>query len=161
MRFLLALALFSIPLVYAGLSELGGISYLITQQRLGKIVAANQSPANLLKSATITNADQVDDSIGLVSSSNAVPVPDPASAFVNSASEIFANAQPTEDDPLETNMKREAAIEDAKSSRLLTSTSNEPNPEEIIGLGVPGDKDALLSKAIPLNESKINIGADT
>lgn len=156
MRFLLVLTLFSIPLVYAGLGNLGGVSHLMEHQRLGRVEAANHSPADLLKSANITSADQVDDNIGLASSGSAVPVQDPVDAL-NNGSTVFANAQLTQGSALDST-ERTAALEDSTIARTLTSTSNAKNPEEIIGIGgLPGDKGRLLRKAAPVSERKLNI----
>lgn len=135
MRFVLVLALFSIPLVYAGLGNLGGISHLMEQQRLGKVAADNTPAASILAEATIPVSTKVDDEIGLVSNGSAVYVPDPAGAF-NKASTVFANAQLTKNPPLNTT-EIKAALEDSTAARFLTGTTHSPNPEEIIRLGVP------------------------
>jgi hypothetical protein len=158
MRFILVLALFSVPLVYAGLGNLSGISHLMEQQRLEKIAAGNTPAAEILEKATIPNSTKIDDNIGLSSSGSAVHVTDPTmSAFDNNTSTtIFANAQLIQANPAEKKLRQDSLIEDATVAKDLTGTNNNPNPEEIIGLGTP-ENHALLSNAQTSDKSKINI----
>lgn len=157
MRFILVLALFSVPLVYAGLGNLSGISNLMEQQRLKKIAAGNTPAVEILEKATIPNSTKIDDNIGLSSSGSAVHVPDPMSAFDNNTSTtIFANAQLIQENPAEKKLRQDSLIEDATVAKDLTGTNNNPNPEEIIGLGTP-ENHTLLSNAQASDKSKINI----
>lgn len=132
MRFLIVLVLFSIPLVYASFGN-SGLAYLINQRHIEGLRAQNANPSDLLKRAELSPTDQVDDGIGLVSSSSAVYVPDPMDALNSSSDSIvFSNAQLTEDDPLEESMQNLAAQEDSNAARILTGTTNAKNPPEII-----------------------------
>lgn len=148
MRFLIVLALFSIPLVYASLGNVGGLAYLINQQRVEERKRQNnKTPADLFRHAEFSAADQVDDDLGLASSASAVPVQDPMDVLNKSAGSVtFTNAQLTASNPLEENMRSFANIEDSSASRDFTGTTNAKNPEEIIeGMRAPGS--SAISKA--------------
>lgn len=148
MRFLIVLVLFSIPLVYAGLSGGSGLAYLMNQQRIEEIRDKNTSPADMFKRAVTPADEQIDDCLGLSSSGSATPVQDPLDAFNNSAgSMIFANAQLTDRNHLENKLGREAQLENSSAARELTGTTYAKNPEEITeGMnGTPGSSG--ISKA--------------
>jgi hypothetical protein len=134
MRFLIVLALFSVPLVYAGLSDLGGVARLIDVQRQGKIAAGNTPPAAILGNAKITPADQVDDDLGFFSSKSAVPVSDSVDVLHNdsAAAKSFANVRMEDSSSPKRRFKTEAGIEDNAAPRVLTNTTDVKNPPEII-----------------------------
>lgn len=135
MRFLIVLALFSIPLVCAGLSGGNGLAAFFNQQRMEELKRQNTSPAHMLRHAELNP------------SGFSAPAPEPADALNNPLASTFGSAQLTEDDPLEESMKKFAAQEDYSAARISTGTTNSPNPEEIIeGMsGTPGSNG--ISKA--------------